>query len=158
MLFRKANPTQTKVQPPGSEADQESLLLGGVVTLNFLNFLEDRVSSLSLWSLSCLRLDLLCLAGDLVLDLLDLGDLFLAADLSLGDYDRLLDDTVEVLVVVLLLQPPGVCCTRSCVRGGGSGGSWSVPEVGWSLWKLWLSCDHRVVYHTRSAASAGRWG
>ena len=74
MLFRKANPTQTRVQPAGSEADQESLLLGGVVILNFLNFLEDGLSSLSLWSLSCLRLDLLCLAGDLVLDLLDLGD------------------------------------------------------------------------------------
>ena len=62
----------------------------------------DALSSLSPWSLSCLRLVLL--AVDLVLDILDLGDLLLADALSLGDADRLLDDTVAALVVVLLLS------------------------------------------------------
>ena len=41
------------------------------------------------------RLDLLCLAGDLVLDLLDLEDLLLAGDERLG----LLVDTVVVLLL-----------------------------------------------------------
>ena len=43
----------------------------------------DALSSLSPWSLSGLRMVLL--AEDLVLDLLDLGDLLLADALSLGD-------------------------------------------------------------------------
>ena len=56
-------------------------------------------------SLYCLRLGLL--AGDLVLDLLDLGDLedlLLGAALPLGVTERLLDDGGEYLVVVLLLS------------------------------------------------------
>ena len=56
-------------------------------------------------SLSCLRLGLL--AGDLVLDLLDLGDIedfLLSAALPLGDTERLLDDVGGFLVVVLLLS------------------------------------------------------
>ena len=55
-------------------------------------------------SLSCLRLDLL--AGDQVLDLLDLGDLedlLIGAALPLGVTERLLDDVGGFLVVVLLL-------------------------------------------------------
>ena len=55
--------------------------------------------------LSCLGLGLL--AGDLVLDLLDLGDLedlLLGAALPLGVTERLLDDVGGFLVVVLLLS------------------------------------------------------
>ena len=57
------------------------------------------------WSLSCLRLDLL--AGDLVLDLLGLGDLedlLLGAALPLGVTELLLDDVGELLVMVLFLS------------------------------------------------------
>ena len=56
-------------------------------------------------SLSCLLLDLL--AGDLVLDLLDLGDLedlLLGGALPLGDTERLGVGSVGSLVVVLLLS------------------------------------------------------
>ena len=67
--------------------------------------LEDVLSSLVPWSLPCLQLVLL--AGYLVLDLLDLGDLgdlLLAGALSLGDNERLLGDSGEILLVVLPLS------------------------------------------------------
>jgi hypothetical protein len=61
--------------------------------------LVEYLSSLSPWSLSYLWIDLLCLAADSVLNRLDLGDLLLAGALSLRDGERLLDDTMVVLLL-----------------------------------------------------------
>ena len=72
--------------------------------------LGDVLSSMLPCSLSCLWLVLL--AGNLVLDLLnlgDLGDLLLLGALSMGDTEPLMDDTGEILVVVLLLSGSCSC-------------------------------------------------